>query len=50
METSRMLLNEGGVLAFYSGIGPTLVRAFPACAALFVGYEYSKDFLTRVSS
>ena len=44
-----MLLKEGGVSAFYSGVGPTLFRAFPACAALFVGYEYSKDFLTKIS-
>ena len=34
-----------GVRTFYAGIGPTLLRAFPACAALFVGYEYSKVVL-----
>ncbi|XP_066930649.1 mitochondrial ornithine transporter 1-like [Clytia hemisphaerica] len=50
METSRLLMKEGGVRAFYSGVGPTLCRAFPACAALFVGYEYSKSFLTKVTS
>ena len=50
METSRLLMKEGGVRAFYSGVGPTLCRAFPACAALFVGYEYSKAFLTKVTN
>ena len=28
----------------YSGLGPTLVRAFPANAALFLGVEISKRF------
>lgn len=50
IETARMLAKEGGIRSFYKGVGPTLARAFPACAALFVGYEYSKVFLTNISS
>ena len=41
-------MKEGGVSAFYSGVGPTLFRAFPACGALFVGYEYSKQLLNKI--
>ena len=46
MEVVGMLMKEGGVPAFYRGIAPTLFRSFPANAALFLAYEYSKDFMT----
>ena len=49
IKTCQMLAKERGILAFYSGIGPTLFRAFPACAALFVGYEYTKGFLEGIT-
>jgi len=32
-----------GIGGFYHGLGPTLVRAFPANAALFLGVEMSKS-------
>ncbi|KAG1678331.1 Mitochondrial ornithine transporter 1 [Nymphon striatum] len=31
-----------GILALYNGLGPTLVRTFPATGALFLTYEYTK--------
>ena len=34
-----------GVRALYKGLSPTIVRAFPANAALFVTYEYTSEFL-----
>ena len=34
-----------GVRALYKGLSPTILRAFPANAALFLTYEYSCDFL-----
>ena len=34
-----------GVRALYKGLSPTIVRAFPANAALFVTFEYTNDFL-----
>lgn len=49
-ECARMLAKEEGVRSFYKGITPTLLRAFPACAALFLGVEYSKMLMYRVSS
>ena len=41
----RMLAREGGLLVFYRGIGLTLVRSFPSNGALFLFYEYSKQFM-----
>lgn len=38
------ILRERGLTGLYSGLGPTLVRAFPANAALFLGVEMGKKF------
>ncbi|XP_002161023.1 mitochondrial ornithine transporter 1 [Hydra vulgaris] len=48
IHTVNIIYNEGGLRSFYRGIAPTLVRAFPACAALFVGYEYTKKLLNHI--
>lgn len=39
---------ERGIRGFYSGLGPTLVRAFPANAALFLGVETGKKFFDNL--
>lgn len=49
LEVVRMLIKEGGIFAFYRGIAPTLFRSFPANAALFAAYEYSKEFMHSVT-
>ena len=36
------------VKGFYKGLAPVLVRAFPANAACFVGYETASKFLTKI--
>ena len=41
---SEIYRNEG-ILALYNGLGPTLLRTFPATGALFLAYEYSKKFM-----
>ena len=38
------IARERGLTGLYSGLGPTLVRAFPANAALFLGVETGKKF------
>mmetsp|Transcript_24068 Transcript_24068/g.33835 ORF Transcript_24068/g.33835 Transcript_24068/m.33835 type:complete len:291 (+) Transcript_24068:206-1078(+) len=38
------IVKERGILGLYSGLGPTLLRAFPANAALFLGVETAKKF------
>ena len=44
ITTFNILRNEG-VLAFYRGLIPTLLRSFPANGALFVTYEYTRTLL-----
>lgn len=36
------IVKERGPLALYTGLGPTIARAFPANAALFLGVETGK--------
>ena len=38
------IARQRGIGGLYSGLGPTLVRAFPANAALFLGVEMGKKF------
>ncbi|KAM4699847.1 mitochondrial ornithine transporter 1-like [Discoglossus pictus] len=45
IRTFLTILRNEGVLALYSGLKPTLIRAFPANGALFVAYEYSRKFM-----
>ena len=46
METIRKVHNNGGIRAFYRGLGITLIRAFPANAAMFLTYV-STCFLAK---
>lgn len=39
------ILKKEGFRALYKGLGPTLIRTFPACGALFVTYEWVKKAL-----
>jgi hypothetical protein len=41
------IARERGIKGLYSGLGPTLVRAFPANAALFLGVETGKKFFDQ---
>ncbi|ODN00340.1 Mitochondrial ornithine transporter 1 [Orchesella cincta] len=36
------IIRHEGVKALYNGLGPTLIRTFPATGALFLAYEYTK--------
>ncbi|KAJ2708147.1 mitochondrial ornithine carrier protein [Coemansia spiralis] len=45
LGTVRAVYARGGITAFYRGLGITLLRAFPANAAMFMTYEY----FTRLS-
>ncbi|CAG9816421.1 unnamed protein product [Phaedon cochleariae] len=44
-DVFRDLMRNEGPLALYKGITPVLLRAFPANAACFVGFELCKQFL-----
>lgn len=41
------IIRQRGFFALYNGLGPTLLRAFPANAALFLGVETGKKFFDR---
>ncbi|EST04819.2 Mitochondrial substrate/solute carrier [Kalmanozyma brasiliensis GHG001] len=43
--TARETYRAGGVRAFFVGVGPTVLRALPVNAVLFVTYEVTKGFL-----
>jgi len=42
------IYSQEGVLALYNGLGPTVLRTFPATGALFLAYEYSKMWMHAV--
>ena len=41
------IARQRGLAGLYSGLGPTLVRAFPANAALFSGVELGKKMFDQ---
>ncbi|KAM4795178.1 mitochondrial ornithine transporter 1-like [Rhinophrynus dorsalis] len=47
LRTFGHILRNEGILALYSGLKPTLIRAFPANGALFVAYEYSRKLMMK---
>lgn len=47
ITVGRELIAREGILSLYKGVGPALLRAFPANAACFLGMETSKQFLNK---
>ncbi|XP_074186000.1 mitochondrial ornithine transporter 1 isoform X2 [Rhinolophus sinicus] len=39
------VVKNEGITALYSGLKPTMIRAFPANGALFLAYEYSRKLM-----
>lgn len=44
-EVFTVLMKEEGPLALYKGVTPVMLRAFPANAACFLGFELAMSFL-----
>lgn len=44
---AKEILKVDGVAGFYRGLAPVMVRAFPANAACFLGYEAAASLLTK---
>ncbi|XP_077294408.1 congested-like trachea protein [Arctopsyche grandis] len=44
-DVFRLLMKQEGPLALYKGVTPVMLRAFPANAACFVGFEVAMKFL-----
>ncbi|XP_036022656.1 mitochondrial ornithine transporter 1 isoform X2 [Onychomys torridus] len=45
VRTFLSIVKNEGITALYSGLKPTMIRAFPANAALFLAYEYSRKLM-----
>lgn len=43
------LMRKEGPLALYKGITPVMLRAFPANAACFIGFDFCMQFLNYVA-
>lgn len=48
MELAQHLFRTEGIIAFYRGIFPNLLKVVPAISTSFVVYEYSKSFLDKL--
>ncbi|GLH06736.1 hypothetical protein R5R35_007938 [Gryllus longicercus] len=48
-DVFRSLMKEEGVTALYKGCAPVMLRAFPANAACFMGFEFCMKFLNFVA-
>ncbi|CAJ0752853.1 9438_t:CDS:2 [Entrophospora sp. SA101] len=48
LDVLRHLLKHDGPSALFKGLSPALLRAFPANAAAFLGYEASVKFMNRL--
>lgn len=42
------IVKQRGITGLYAGLGPTVIRAFPANAALFLGVETGKKFFDKM--
>ena len=48
IELAQHLYRTEGLIAFYRGILPNLLKVIPAISISFVTYEYSKSFLNKL--
>ena len=47
LKFMKQTISKRGIQGLYVGIEAALLRAFPANGALFLGYELSKEMLTK---
>ncbi|XP_078720975.1 mitochondrial ornithine transporter 1 [Lampetra fluviatilis] len=47
LAATASIIRADGIMALYSGFTPTIIRAFPANAALFLAYEFTRSSLMR---
>ncbi|KAJ7380098.1 hypothetical protein OS493_010808 [Desmophyllum pertusum] len=48
-DAFRQLIKEEGVASLYKGVIPVMIRAFPANAGCFLGYEIAMTFFSWIS-
>ena len=47
-DVFKKLMKEEGAAALYTGVAPVMLRAFPANAACFLGFEIAMHFLNII--
>lgn len=47
LDHAKQIWREGGFRGFYRGVTPCLVRAFPANAVFFLGYQQMREALSN---
>lgn len=47
-EAIKSIYRKGGIGGFFPGLGPALLRSFPANAATFVGVELAHEFFKKL--
>lgn len=47
MNTYRQIVRQYGIRGLFAGVEVAIIRAFPANAALFVGYEWSRGLMGK---
>lgn len=50
LHTLTTIFRNEGIRALYKGLGPTVIRTFPATGALFLAYETTKKYGTMLAS
>uniref|UniRef100_A0A1B6LK75 Mitochondrial carnitine/acylcarnitine carrier protein n=1 Tax=Graphocephala atropunctata TaxID=36148 RepID=A0A1B6LK75_9HEMI len=48
-QVFQELIRQEGITALYKGCAPVMIRAFPANAACFIGFEFAMKFLRWLS-
>jgi solute carrier family 25 ornithine transporter 2/15 len=47
-STFREIVRSRGLIGLFTGVEVALIRAFPANAALFLGYEYCRKVMNKI--
>lgn len=48
-DAFRQLMKQEGVAGLFKGVVPVMIRAFPANAGIFLGYEIAMKFFSWIS-
>lgn len=48
-DAFRQLVKQEGVAGLFKGVVPVMIRAFPANAGIFLGYEIAMKFFSWIS-
>jgi solute carrier family 25 carnitine/acylcarnitine transporter 20/29 len=47
LQTAKLIYRDAGFGGFFKGVAPCMLRAFPANAACFVGFEFARSMFNK---